>query len=298
VSSEGHASIAKAARLCGLGTDSVRAIGVSDHLTMSPEVLHAHVRSDRALGFSPFLVVATAGTTSAGAIDPLQEVADVARAEDLWLHVDAAWGGAAALVEEMRDAVSGIARADSITFDAHKFLSVPMGAGLFLTRHPGLLERTFRVSAGYMPREAEGLDVVDPWATSMQWSRRFIGLKVFMALATVGWRGYEQVIRHQIAMGVRLREGLEKEGWRVVNSTPLPVVCWVDGTRPDGASERFLRAVSADLVDSGKAWISAVSLGPLGPALRACITSYRTEEGDVEALVRDLGEARQRQPAA
>lgn len=298
VSSEGHDSIAKASRLSGLGTDSVRAIGVSDRLTMSPEVLRAHVRSDREQGFAPFMVVATAGTTSAGAFDPLLEIAEVALEEDLWLHVDAAWGGAAALVPELADAVRGIQRADSITFDAHKYLSVPMGAGLFLTRHPGILERTFRVSAGYMPREAEGLEVIDPWASSMQWSRRFIGLKVLMALATAGWSGYERVIRHQTAMGEALREGLGKEGWRIVNDTPLPLVCWVDETRPDGASERFLRGVASDLVGSGKAWISTVGLGPLGPALRACITNYKTEASDIEALVRDLGEARARQPAA
>src|SRR5207245_1807615 len=100
--------------------------------------------------------------------------ADVAKAEGLWLHVDAAWGGAAALVPELRWVLKGIERADSITFDAHKWLSVPMGAGLYLTRHADILDRTFCTATAYMPREAAELDVVDPYSHSIQWSRRFI----------------------------------------------------------------------------------------------------------------------------
>jgi glutamate/tyrosine decarboxylase-like PLP-dependent enzyme len=294
VSPESHHSFLKAARLAGLGTEAVREVKLDPHLRMIPEDLAARIREDREAGLSPFLVVATVGSTSAGVIDPVAELAQVADEEGgLWLHVDAAWGGAAALVPELLPVIEGVSRASSVTFDAHKWLSVPMGAGLYFTRHLGILERTFRVAAGYMPREGAALLVADPYAHSMQWSRRFIGLKVFLSLAVAGWDGYEEAIRHQTAMGDRLRDRLLEEGWEVVNDTPLPIVCFVGS----GAGERsaaFLEAVAGGVVGSGDAWISTAVLGEIGPALRACITNYRTGPDDLEALVTALSRARER----
>jgi glutamate/tyrosine decarboxylase-like PLP-dependent enzyme len=292
VSPQAHHSFLKAARLAGLGTEAVREVRVDSRLRMIPEDLASRIREDREAGLSPFLVVATAGSTSAGVVDPILDLAQVADEEGgLWLHVDAAWGGAAALVPELRPVLEGTARASSVTFDAHKWLSVPMGAGMYLTRHAGILERTFRVAAGYMPRDGAALPVADPYAHSMQWSRRFIGLKVFLSLAVAGWGGYEESIRHQAALGDRLRERLREEGWTVVNDTPLPVVCFV-GPGPEGRSAAFLEEVAARVVASGEAWISTVVLGEAGPALRACITNYRTGREDVDALVAALGRAR------
>jgi len=291
VSAEAHDSFAKAARLSGLGTDAVREVRVDGDLRMSPADLAERLAADRRLGLSPFLVVATAGTTTSGAVDPIAALAEVAEAEGIWLHVDAAWGGAAALVPELAPVLAGLERARSITFDAHKWLSVPMGAGLFLCRHPGILERTFRVAEGYMPRDASGLPVADPFAHSMQWSRRFIGLKVFLSLLVAGWEGYAAAIRHQAEMGELLRSHLAAEGWEIVNRTPLPVVCFVDGG-PGGREPAFVEGVAARVVASGAAWINAVRLTGVGPALRACVTSYRTGPADVEALVRAVGAER------
>ncbi|MBV8200612.1 MAG: pyridoxal-dependent decarboxylase, partial [Acidobacteria bacterium] len=184
----------------------------------------------------------------------------------------------------------GIERAASITFDPHKWLSMPMGAGLFLTRQPSALERTFRVTAGYMPRAAGQpagpSPAADPYGHSMQWSRRFIGLKLFLALAVAGWRGYEESLRHQVAMGERLRRGLAVQGWEVVNETPLPIVCF---TRA-GARAGQLEALAAAVVASGEAWISTVAIDS-GTALRACVTNFRTGASDVDALIAALGRA-------
>ena len=293
VSPEAHHSFLKAARLSGLGTEAVREVRVDSSLRMIPEDLRTRIHEDREVGLAPFLVVATLGSTSAGVLDPIAELAQVADEEGLWLHADAAWGGAAAMVPELAPLIEGISRASSIPFDAHKWLSVPMGAGLFLTRHAGILERTFKVSARYMPREAASLGVADPYAHSMQWSRRFIGLKVFLSLAVAGWEGYAEAIRHQTAMGDLLRQRLRETGWVMVNDTPLPVVCFVDSER-DGRSAPFLDGVAADVVGSGEAWISTVVLGEVGTALRACITNYRTGPEDVEALIASLGRARDR----
>ena len=285
LSEEGHPSLLKAARAAGLGGHAARQIPVDERLMLDVDALRAAIAQDQAAGLAPFLVVATAGTTSAGMIDPLAAIADVAVAESLWFHVDAAWGGGAAFVPELRPVFEGIERADSITFDPHKLLSVPMGAGLFLTRHPGVLEQTFHVSASYVPGTGE---LVNPYSHSMQWSRRFIGLKVLLALAVAGWDGYASVLRHQVAMGDLLRERLRGAGWRIVNGTRLPLVCFVD---PEGAdSEAIVDAVNA----TGRARIFTTMLPRLGPVIRVAITNHQTSPDDVQALVEGLNEARGR----
>lgn len=285
VSSQTHHSIARAARLCGLGASSARTVAVDDDLRMRAEDLSAQVRRDREAGFAPFLVVATAGTTNAGIIDPLDEIADAAQSERLWFHVDAAWGGAAAIVPEMRHLLAGIERSDSLILDAHKWLSAPMGAGIFLTRKPDILRRTFGVSTAYMPRDAAGLDITDPHTHSMQWSRRFTGLKVFLALAVAGWDGYAAAIRHQTAMGNLLREELRAAGRQIVNRTELPVVCFAG----KGDPEEIVRRV----VTSGAAWISTTRLRDQ-TVIRACITNYRTQPEDIRALVEAVSAANER----
>jgi glutamate/tyrosine decarboxylase-like PLP-dependent enzyme len=231
------------------------------------------------------MVVATAGTTSAGVIDPLAALADVAASENLWLHVDAAWGGAAALVPELRPALEGIERADSITFDPHKLLSVPIGAGLYLTRHSGLLDTTFHVSTSYVPGTGQ---LVDPYTHSLQWSRRFIGLKVLLALAVAGWDGYAAVLRHQVAMGELLRRRLEETDWQVVNETPLPLVCFVDTAGAD--ADVIVEAVNA----SRHARIFTATLPPGRRVIRAAITNFRTGPADIDALIEALNRARRR----
>jgi glutamate/tyrosine decarboxylase-like PLP-dependent enzyme len=296
MSAEGHGSIAKAARFCGLGSQCVRAIRVDAEWRADPADLAERIAADRRAGSLPFLVVGTAGTTGAGAIDPLDRLADVAESEGLWLHADAGWGGAAAFVPELRHVLAGVARADSIAFDAHKWLSAPMGAGFYLTRHSEPLERACEVTAAYMPRDAEAPDVEDPYRRSLPWSRRFAGLKVLLALAVAGWDGYAAVLRNQVALGGALRHELERAGWGIVSSTPLPLVCFVDRWRPDGRSAEYLDAVARHVVSSGKAWLSTTRLGSHTPALRACISNYRTTEDDVRLLIACLAEARREVP--
>jgi len=289
-SAESHHSFLKAARAAGLGRASLRTVPVNGQMQMDPAALRQRIEQDRKAGFEPFLIIGTAGTTSAGVIDPLPELSEIARTNSLWFHADAAWGGAAAFVPELRPALSGIETADSITFDPHKYLSMPMGAGMFITRHPRILSSAFSVSTAYMPKEGERLAVVDSFSHSLQWSRRFIGLKLFLTLATTGWNGYAQVIRHQAQMGDLLRQRLTATGWRVVNQTPLPVVCFTP------ASETWdmpmhQRACDA-VLQTGRAWISTISLDAKQPALRACITNYRTGPEDIETLIDVLATVR------
>lgn len=291
VSAESHHSFHKAARLCGLGSSAVREIAVDDHLRMQPSALESAISEDRRSGFAPFLVVGTAGTTNAGAIDPLRDIASIAARENLWFHADAAWGGAAALVPEMRPLLDGIERADSITIDAHKWLCVPMGAGIFLTRHREILRRTFHISAAYVPPPGVGIEAAEAYESSLQWSRRFIGLKLFLSLAVAGWDGYATTIRRMTAIGEQLRRDLELAGWEVLNPTPLPICCFRDANYPEGSAD-YLESIVREVIASGKAWISTTRLRNSIPVLRACITSYRTNPDDLRILISALDEAR------
>ncbi len=288
VSNEGHASIARAARLAGLGSDGVRIVPVDRTLRMKPGALGEAIARDRARGALPFLVVATAGATSAGTIDPIPEIAAIAARAGLWLHLDAAWGGLAAFVPELASVLEGAARADSITFDPHKTLAVPLGAGMLLTRHPHALASVFHEQAGYMPRDASR----DPYARSMQWSRRFIGAPTYAVLASMGWSGVAQMLARQVALGERLRRTLGEHGWSVVNDTPLPVVCFVDATHEEGARPDRLAAIARELDKRGAGWITLVRFSSGTRVLRACVTSPNTREEDVDALVDGLDAAR------
>jgi len=188
VSAEGHDSFDKIARQAGLGRDAVRKIPVDEQFRLRLDELDRLVKSDRDAGLLPFLVVATAGSTRSGAVDPLGEISGFCHTEGLSLHVDAAWGGAAVLSDRLRPLLAGIEQADTITFDPHKWLSVPMGCGVILCRDPAALPRTFGIDVDYVPSGDTG--EVDLYQNSLQWSRRFIGLKLFLSLASAGRDGY------------------------------------------------------------------------------------------------------------
>lgn len=294
LSGEGHHSFLKAARMTGLGTGALRLVPTTGRLALDPTALDAQMHADARAGWHPFLVVGTAGTTSAGVVDPLSSLADVAAAHGAWFHVDAAWGGSAVLSPRLRPVLAGIERADSVTWDAHKWLSVPMGAGMFFCRHREAVERAFGVATSYMPG-ALGADTPDPYATTAQWSRRAIGLKVFIMLAELGTAGCAALIEQQAEMGELLRSRLREAGWIVVNDTPLPVVCFTNADIRNGrlTTGDVVRAIS----ERRRVWISDVVLGQDATGspgtgervLRACITSFRTDASDVACLVEELG---------
>jgi len=287
VTSESHHSIVKAAHMSGIGRSAVQTVEVDSDLRLDVPSLRAAIEADRGRGRKPFLVVATAGTTAAGIIDPVPELAALCQEEGLWLHVDAAWAGAACLSPRLLPELAGIERADSVTWDAHKWLSVPMGAGMFFCTHPELVRRTFGVDTAYMPGHTE--DTLDPYATTIQWSRRHIGLKVFMSLAALGAEGYCRAIEHQTEQGDQLRRELSSRGWRIVNKTPLPVVCF---TRPELESGAVDAGELAERLYDRNFWISTVRLGSTpSPILRACITSYETTTEDTVALAEAVTEA-------
>ncbi len=285
VSQEAHHSFVKIARIAGLGAEALREVPVDGQLRMDPGALERRIAADREEGFSPLLVVGTAGTTGAGIMDPLPALAEVADRAGAWFHVDAAYGGAAALVPRLRPALEGVARADSVTWDAHKGLSAPMGAGMIFCRDAEALRRAFAVTTTYMPSAASD----EPYTATIQWSRRAIGLKVLFALAETGLAGAADLFDRQARMGDLLRERLVARGWELLNATPLPVVCFTHPRIRSG--RRTTTAVVAGVVGRGRAWVSEVVLAGREKAIRACVTSFLTDEADLDALVEELERA-------
>jgi len=288
VSDQTHLSFIKIAQLMGLGRDALRIVPTNAHFAMDSEALVEQVEADRATGHLPFLVVATAGTTGIGAVDPLAELADVVEELGLWYHVDAAWGGTALLSPTLRKHLAGIERADSVTWDAHKWLSVPMAAGMFFCRHPHAATKPFQVFMDYVPEGPSGIR--EPVSSTFQWTRRFIGLKVFMVLAEAGEVEIARRIDHQGEMGDLLRQRLEEDGWQIVNRTPFPLVCFTRDRVGDGGQLSVDEVVDG-VNGSGRAWISKIPVPGHGGVLRACITSYLTEPDDLDVLMVELKKA-------
>jgi len=280
VTGEAHHSFIKSAHMTGLGRRAVRTVATYDDGKMDLEDLGKQVAGDRKNGLAPFMVIGSCGTTAAGIIDPLPDLARFCRSQNLWFHVDAAWGGAAIVSPSLRGHLRGIEAADSITCDAHKWFSVPMGAGMFFCRYPDAVRAAFHTDAYFMPGKPSA-PVVDPYATSAQWSRRFIGLKLFLALAHYGESGYAKMIDHQAEMGNVLRTLLQRTGWRIVNNTPLPLVCFTRDGLDTGA-------LLAALYKHQIAWMSEARVAGGPPVLRACITNYRTTERDIHRVVEEM----------
>ena len=285
-SAESHLAWIKIARMAGLGSAAVRLVPAADGLRLTGEALAQAIAADH--DRTAVLVVATAGTTAHGSIDDLAGIARAGHAHGAHVHVDAAWAGGALLHPDHRRHFAGLDQADSLTIDPHKWLAVPMGAGLFLARDWSPLAQAFAVSTGYMPSASHARR--DAYIHSAQWSRRFIGAKLFAALATLGLDGYRRLIDRTFDRAARLRAQLRSQGWRLANDDILPVICFVPDDESDDAR---IEAIARQVTDSGQAWISTVRLGGR-LVLRACITSFETDEADVDLLVDVLARARDR----
>jgi glutamate/tyrosine decarboxylase-like PLP-dependent enzyme len=283
ISQDAHLAWYKIAQEAGVGRSSVRLIPSDGSGRMDAEALSAMIAQDKAQGHVPVMIAATAGTTNAGMIDPLSACAEIARASGIWFHVDAAWGGALIASAPRRHLLDGLASADSVTIDAHKWFATTMACGMFLTTVPGILSETFHVSAGFMP---PGAALPDPYLTSTQWSRRFIGLRLFLSLATAGWDGYAEHVEHSIGLADRLRQALEADGWHVANESHLAVLCVCPP--PHFPSPQ---AVVKQILASGQAWVSTANFEGKD-VIRICVVNGRTTESDIHALVSLLQDTR------
>jgi len=279
VSRESHLAWLKIAHQVGVGRSAVRLIATDGSGRMSASALEAALNRDLADGCIPTMIVSTAGTTNAGMIDPISACAELARKHELWHHVDAAWGGALIASEMLRPVLAGIERADSVTIDAHKWFATTMACGMFITPHPEVLSSTFQVSTSFMP---SNLATLDPYVTTIQWSRRFSGLRLFLSLAAAGWSGYARHVERAVELAALLKAQLMADGWSMVNESPLAVLCF----RPAEGSGQVKSIVNRVLA-TGRAWVAAAMFEG-DSVIRACISHGETSPEDVSALVQVL----------
>ena len=290
-SDETHTWIQKAADMYGLGTDAIGFIPTDSHQRMDLKALERQLKSDLREGTLPFLLVGNAGTVGTGAIDPLRNLATIAREHNLWYHIDGAYGGFAAVVPDAHPDFIAMAQADSVAVDPHKWLYAPLEAGCALVRDPSALRETFSYHPTYYQFDNKEAEPINYHEYGPQNSRIFRALKVWMALKQAGRTGYERMIADDIALARRLFEELPSypDLQALTHGLSITTFRYAPADKRDGsaASEEYLNKLNTELLarlqSGGQVFPSnAVVAGKF--ALRVCIVNFRTTLDDVMAL--------------
>ena len=289
-SNEVHMSIPKSIALLGIGRENLRLIPTDDSLRMIPAQLEAQILRDKAAGRTPIAVVASAGTVSTGAIDPFPQIAEISRRHGAWLHVDGAYGALAAMVE--RGKFDGLELADSISLDPHKWLYQPLDCGCLLYRSPEAAQQTFSHSGDYARSlTADPIEGFVFFEESMELSRRFRALKLWLSLRYHGVAAFRRSIAKDLAQAHRLANAIEGEPHlELLAPVELSAVCFrYRGT--GGLSEEELNPLNLALlkrvVARGRVYLSNASLrGKF--SLRACIVNHRTKDADIDIVISEV----------
>jgi aromatic-L-amino-acid decarboxylase len=279
-----HGSIAQAMDLAGLGSDALRLIPVNEQHQMDTGALAEAIARDKSAGLQPFFIAATAGTVDVGAIDDLAAAAAIAQREELWFHVDGAYGALAMLAPDIAPRLAGIERADSIAFDFHKWGQVPYDAGFVLARDGTLHHSTFASPAAYLRREARGMAAGSPWPCDFgpDLSRGFRALKTWFTITVYGAEQLGAVISKTCALAQYLKRRIETEpSLELLAPVALNIVCF--RYRSEHADD-VNREIAADLQESGIAAPSTTTVNDC-LAIRTAIVNHRTDRSDIDALI-------------
>ncbi|HEU4796755.1 MAG TPA: pyridoxal-dependent decarboxylase [Pyrinomonadaceae bacterium] len=288
-SEEVHMSIPKAADILGFGRDQVRLIACDERHRMRVDQLEKTLRTDQSNGFRPFCVVGSAGTVNTGAVDPLDEIANVARDFDLWLHVDGAYGAPGVMAPDKRDLFAGLARADSVSLDPHKWLYVPVDAGCLLFRD-AVSAAVFSEDADYIKLHGHTDDAAFAyWDYGVELSRRFRALKVWLTLGYYGVERIAQSIADDIALAAYMGEIVSQaEDFELLAPVELSICCFRYVPRELKGNDDQLNKLNEEIMGvvqkGGRAYLSNATVNG-NFALRACITNFRTTKADVELTI-------------
>ncbi len=289
-SREVHYSVHRAAEILGIGSDNVRAVGVDEHRRMRPDLLAAAIDADLAAGLVPVCVIATAGTTLTGAVDPLARAADVCDERGIWLHVDGAYGLPAASTPEAAPLFAGLERARSVSMDAHKWLFLPKACGVVLVRDETDLTRAFSHADTYMPHVEEHPNAVE---TTLEYSRPFRALKLWLAFRTHGAAAFRAAIGENIRLARHLADCVTARfpELELLDDPQLSIVCFrhvpAGIADIDAHNTELVRRIQRD----ARCYVSPADVDGV-TYLRPCVVNFRSTEADVEALVEvalDLG---------
>jgi len=288
-----HTWIETAADLAGLGTDNIRWIDVDSQQRMRSDVLEARIREDRSQGRMPFMIVGTAGSVSTGAVDPLPVLATIAKRENLWFHVDGAYGAPAAALPEASDDLRALSLADSVALDPHKWLYSPLEAACALVRDPAHLTDAFSFRPDYYRfDESESDPKINYYEYGVQNSRGFRALKVWLTLRAIGREGYIALIRDDIALARKLFVAAEAHAELEAFTCNLSITTFRfrprDLDADDPASETYLNELNDALLlhiqAGGETYVSNAIID--GRSLqRGCVVNFRTRAHDVEMVL-------------
>ena len=285
-STEGHSCIEKAVELLGIGRAHLRRLPVDADWRLNVGALRQAIAEDRSAGLTPAAVAATAGTVNTGSIDPLDDLSAVCDAEGLWFHVDAAYGGPAALLPELSVHYRGLDRANSVAIDPHKWMYIPVECGCALVRDAGAMRDAFSLVPPYL-RD----DTALPWFSEfgIQQSRGFRALKLWFVLQQIGLEGYRQSIARDIALARSLQARLgAASDFELVAAGPLSITCFRYRPAALLGQEAELNRLNRTLLDriqrAGHVFLTGTELAGRF-VLRACIVNFRTAESDLDSLV-------------
>jgi aromatic-L-amino-acid decarboxylase len=282
-SSEAHYSVTRAAELLGIGRAGVRSLPIDGARRLVPDDVAAAIDADRAAGVVPVAVVATAGTTLTGAIDPLADLATVCADREVWLHVDGAYGLPAAAAPSAADLFTGVERADSVSIDAHKWLYVPKACGVVLVRRRQDLEAALAHEEDYFPHERDEPHAVD---ITLEYSRPFRALKLWLAFRAHGAGAFREAIERNLAQARLLYDAVTADGELEAVCGPPPLTIVPFRHAPEGVAdldEHNARLVSR-LQEGGEVWVAPARVDGR-VCLRPCLVNFRTTDEDVLALV-------------
>jgi aromatic-L-amino-acid decarboxylase len=293
VSDQGHSCIRKAIELLGIGSANLRIVPTDDSYRMRIPILESMVAEDRTAGYRPLAVVASAGSTNTGSIDPLERIAAVCRREDLWFHVDGAYGAPAILTDRYRDALAGLALADSVAVDPHKWLQIPVEAGVALVRDRSLLRDTFSLVPAYLRTDGGEDGVEGPVSFAelgFQQTRGFRALKIWFGLRELGKGRIERLIDQNCRLAERLHaEVVDASDLEALAPPSLSVVCFrvvPPSLRGDEAGLDALNRSVVERIQLGGTFFVAKTVVRGRTAIRACIVNGGARPSDVTALVR------------
>jgi aromatic-L-amino-acid decarboxylase len=289
-SDQAHHSVLKSSKLAGVMPDRVRPIESDDRYRMRVDALRNAIAADRRRGLTPFAVVSSAGTTNTGAVDPMDAIADVCASEDLWHHVDGAYGAFFHLCDEMRDTLVGLSRADSLTLDPHKGMFLPYGTGALLVRDGARLRAAHEATADYLPAMPHPDDFYDPSQHGPDLSRGFPGLRVWLSVKMFGSAAFRAALAEKRALTLEAARRVAALPGIVIDAAPeLSLfafhLTWPGATR--GQEDRATQALMEQTTRRGRVMITGCTAHGrfLG---RVCVLSFRTHQPRIDALVEDL----------
>ena len=280
---QAHHCVDKAVIIAGLRECMMKDVAMDAQFRMDVHALEQQVIADREAGLLPFMVIANAGSTDVGAIDPLKQISDIAQAHNLWMHVDAAYGGYFMLLDECREKFDGIALADSVVLDPHKGMFLPYGTGIVLVKQVHHLQNAFAYEANYMQDTVSTGEVISPADVSPELSKHFRGMRMWLPLKLYGEQPFKDCLREKILLTQYFTEQIQQLGFEIVCRPELSVVAYRYIPHHGNANDFNKRLVEM-MHEDGRIFISSTQLGDMYVLRFACL-SFRTHLSHVDILL-------------